>query len=64
MNDNNHPITAVVLGIEVFEVLLERVSIFVIQTFQATPGKLLENVVFKGVFFENLDESGEVIRLY
>ena len=64
MNDNNHPITAIVLGIEVFQVLLERISIFVIKTLQATPGKLLENVVFKGVFFENLDKSGEVVRLY
>ena len=51
-------------GIEIFEVLLERFSIFVIQTFQATPGKLLENVVFLGVFFEHLDESGEVVGLY
>ena len=64
MDNNYHPITTVVLGIEIFEVLLECFSIFVIQTLQTTPSKLLENVVFKGVFFENLDESGEVVRLY
>ena len=63
MNDKNHPITTVVLGIEIFQVLLECISIFVIQTLQTTPGKLLEYVVFKRVFFENLDESGEVVRL-
>ena len=63
MNDNNHPITTIVLGIEIFQILLECFSILVIQTLQATPGKLLENVVFKRVFLENLDESGEVVRL-